>query len=62
MNKTQTNLMDWVNTLDLPTEEKIYRIYKYYDWPLSYDETKQYLINNMQAKCYTQLQTKPKTK
>lgn len=46
MNTSHTNLMDWVNTLDLPCEEKINRIYKYYDWPLSYDETKEYLLNN----------------
>ena len=46
MNTTHTDLMDWVNTLGIPTEEKIYRIYKYYDWPLSYAETKEYLIHN----------------
>jgi hypothetical protein len=46
MQKVHTNLMDWVNSLDLPTEEKINRIYKYYDWPLSYKQTKEYLINN----------------
>jgi len=47
MNTSHTNLMDWVNSLShLSTEEKIYRIYKYYDWPLSYDETKEYLIHN----------------
>jgi len=46
MNTSHTKLMDWVNSLDLSTEEKINKIYKYYDWPLSYEQTKDYLINN----------------
>jgi hypothetical protein len=46
MNLSHIHIMDNINMLDIPCEEKLNRLYKYYDWPLSYEETKQYLIHN----------------